>query len=435
MRHKFRFMTGVRKHRQFRYLALVALVVAALAVFVLPIAGVTLRTIGQTAARITPVTDPTALPRLEWSGLRYEGAFRLPADLAGETFASGGGPLAFNPLAGTLFVGARSGKIAEITVPTPLKADVIADLPVASYVQGFEDPTEGRIKDVAAEGAALSGLLVHRGRLYGTGLIYYDAKNAQTVSHFSRPVALASKGAAGPMKRVWKSGRTGFVAGYLAAVPPEWQSKLGGPALTGQCCQPIITRTSFGPAAFAWEPADLDRQDEIDAIPLVYYPSEHPTLGPWSGSNSTYGAATQVAGVVLPSGKRTALFIGRNGMGPYCYGNATSDKSLDGTFGKDGQKLCYDPASADKGQHAYPYRFQMWAYDLNDLAEVRAGRKEPWEVKPYGVWPFDLPYPEPSARVGGVTYDAERQRIYISQRAVHHDGYAYRPLIHVFQIP
>jgi hypothetical protein len=71
---------------------------------------------------------------------------------------------------------------------------------------------------------------------------------------------------------------------------------------------------------------------------------------------------------------------------------------------------------------------------LNDLAAVKAGRKKPWEPKPYGTWPLDLRVPTTVTQIGGVGYDPLRQRLYLSQMQADQDGYAYRPLIHVFQI-
>jgi hypothetical protein len=385
--------------------------------------------------RARPITDPTSLRRLEFADLEYGGAFRLPASEAnGDSFSAGGGPMAFNPARQSLFIGTRSGRIAEVSVPAAAKSQSIADLPSAEYLQPFADPTEGRISEVAPEGAALAGLLVHEGRLFGSGVIYYDANNTQSVSHFSRPLALNERGAS-PMKRLGQSGRTGLVAGYMSLVPPEWQSKLGGPALTGQCCLPIVSRTSWGPAAFAWDPSDLQRAGNVDARPLVYYTADHATLGPWDGSNPTYGGTIQMGGLAVIAGTRTALFVGRNGLGTFCYGNGTGDEKLANTTGRDGERYCYDPSNSDKGQHAYPYRYQMWAYDLNDWAAVRAGGRDPWNVKPYGVWPFELPFPEPGVRIGGVAYDAATQRLFISQMHADRDGFAYRPLIHVFHIP
>jgi hypothetical protein len=383
---------------------------------------------------IAPITDPTSLRRIAFENLIYEGAFRLPAsDANGDTFSFGGRPMAYNPQNNSLFVGARSLRVAEVSIPQPGKTSDINELPMADYLQPFEDPTEGHMKEVSEDGTTLAGLLVHERRLVGTGVIYYDANNTQTVTHFTRPLSLAERAVKG-MVRVGQSGKSGFTAGYMASVPPEWQSRLGGPAITGQCCLSIISRTSHGPAAFAFDPAGLSAGKNVPAEPLLYYPMDHPTLGSWEGSNPTYGGTTQVGGAALIAGTSTALFVGRNGSGAFCYGEGSADRAAAETRAADGGKICFDPTSSDKGQHAYPYRYQMWAYDLNELAEVRAGRRDPWSVKPYGVWPFELPFPEPSVRIGGVAYDAARQRIFIAQSQADRDGYAFRPLIHVFRV-
>ena len=388
---------------------------------------------GASQARVLPITDPTNSPRLSFEDLVYDGAFRLPAgELEGGNFSFGGGPIAFNGDSGTLYVGSHGGRIAEVKVPTPVNSAEIGALPFAEMVQPFADPTAGQMKDLG-EGANLAGLLVFQRRLYGTAVVYYDAQNSQEVSHFVRPLTLGRPGA-GPMRRVWDKGRTGFVAGYMATVPPEWQSRLGGPAITGQCCLPIITRTSWGPAAFVWNPADLDDGAAAKATALLYYDASHPTLGQFEGSSPAFGGTTHVAGVALIDRSRTALFIGGTGTGPFCYGNGTGDKSLVNTVAADGAKYCFDPTSSDKGQHAYPYHYQMWAYDLAEWAQVRAGRKEPWEVKPYAVWPFELPTRERSMRIAGVAYDADRRRVFISQRQADEDGYSFRALIHVYRV-
>ena len=332
-----------------------------------------------------------------------------------------------------MFVGSRLGRVAEVTIPTPVNSADVAALPFAEFVQPFADPSDGQMSTVG-DGANLAGLLVLGKRLYGTGLIYYDANNTQTISHFSRSLSLSQPGA-GKIKSVGDKGRSGYVAGYMAPIPPEWQSALGGPAITGQCCVPIISRTSWGPAAFAWDPSDLDSRDRVEAIPLVYYDGAHHTLGDFDASGSVFGATTLVAGAAIVGGTRTALFFGSNGIGELCYGNGTADRSLVNTVGSDGAKYCYDPTASDKGQHAFPYRYQIWAYDLNDLAAVRAGKRQPWDIKPYGVWGFELPVAEPTTRLLGVTYDAAQHRLFVSQRYADRDGFSYRALIHVFQLP
>lgn len=395
---------------------------------------VALAAVAAQPSRVTPVSDPTNLRRLGLEDLQYQGAFRLPAEESnGDSFSFGGRPAAYNPARDSLFVGTRSGRVAEINIPSPVRATDPNELPFAKFLQPLIDPAEGRITDIATDGVALSGLLVHGGRLLGTGVIYYDANNTQSLSHFARPLTLTERAVKG-FVRVGASGKTGLVAGYMATVPPEWQSRLGGPAVTGQCCIPIVSRTSYGPAMFTFDPDDVSANKNTAAHPLLYYTSDHQTLGRWEGSNPTYGGTMQVGGLALIAGTRTALFVGRNGLGPFCYGAGTADESKAKTRGPDGESYCYDPTTSDKGQHAFPYRYQMWAYDLNELAQVRAGKRDPWEVKPHGVWPFELPTPEPGVRIGGVAYDPAGQRLFIAQMQADRDGYAFRALMHVFRV-
>ena len=212
-----------------------------------------------------------------------------------------------------------------------------------------------------------------------------------------------------------------------------WQTALGGLILTGRCCIPIVSRTSLGMSAFAFDPSKLG-QPTVPAVPLLYYTRDRASLGPWEGSSDTYGATTQVAGMAFIEGTRSVLYVGRNGTGPYCYGTGTKDQSLAGTIGSDRAHRCYDPTNASKGSHAYPYRYQVWAYDANDFAAVKAGKKKPWDVKPYATFPITLPGGTSSVAFGGVGYDAERQLLYVSQMWAEGAASNHLPLIHVFKV-
>ena len=378
-------------------------------------------------------SDPSSLPLLTESSLQYLGGFRLPAGQTnGVDFSFGGRVIALNPEGPSMFVASLRGSVAEVTIPVPVHSANVSELPIASLVQPFADPTEGHLRDVASIGVNITGLLVFGKRLYGAASIYYDASNSQSVSHFSRSLRLDEKSFSG-WSRVWDAGRVGYVSGMMALVPSEWQARLGGPAVTGQCCIPIVTRTSVGPAAFAFDPVKIG-QPTVSATPLVYYTMDQATLGPWEGSNPTYGATTMIQALTVIAGSRTMLYLGSNGMGPHCYGNGSANKALHGTKGTDGATVCYDPTNNSKGSHAYPYRSQIWAYDLNDLAAVKAGKKKPWQVEPYGVWPLTFPTSESSMRLGGVGYDAERQIIYVAQLGADSERQANRPVMHAFQI-
>jgi hypothetical protein len=374
-----------------------------------------------------------ASPRLEQSGLQYVGAFRVPeATSNNDTISFGGGPLAYNSANNSLFIGTRNHNLAEISIPSPaVNSTDPKAMKQAAYLQGLTDPTEGRWGSISDSGLTFGGALVVDGKLIGSGVIYYDANNTQRVSHFSRSLKLAEKSFSG-WSSVWRAEQSGYVAGMMSAIPAEWQAALGGNVLTGQCCIPIVSRTSNGPSAFAFDHSKLG-QKSVPASALVYYTGDNATLGKWEGSNPTYGAATFVIGMAVIKGTRTLLYFGRNGMGTHCYGDGTADKSLDGKKSPDGTMYCYDPTSNSKGSHAYPYRYQVWAYDLGDLAAVKAGKKKPWQVVPYGVWPITLPIGEGAIPLGGVGYDAEHQLVYLSQLWADKDS-GYLPLIHVFKI-
>ena len=377
-------------------------------------------------------SDPSSLPLLSSAGLEYVGGFRVPAETVnGLNFDYGGQAMAFDPQTNSLFI-SSSGSVAEVSIPTPVNSSDVNALPFAQLLQPFTDPTEGHLRDLYSGDVKMEGLMVYGNRLYGTGYIYFDANNEQRFSHYSRSRQLNQASFSG-WSKLWDTGRQGFVSGMMAPVPAAWQAKLGGPAITGQCCIPIIYRTSSGPAAFAFDPATVG-QPAASATPLLYYPGEHATLGSWSGSDPTYGSTTEILGVAVIAGTRTILYVGRNGLGPYCYGSGTADPRLDGTTAPNGGPYCYDPTNSYKTVHSYPYRYQVWAYDMNDLAAVKAGAKQPWEVVPYGVWPLSLPTSESSVRLGGVGYDAQRQLLYVSQLRADADGYANRPIIHTFRV-
>ena len=316
--------------------------------------------------------DPLMLPRLAFSDLTYMGGFRLPNTPQGGDFSYGGSQMAYNPVRNSLFVSSLHYEVAEVTIPAPVNTSDINRMSFASYLQPFSDPSEGRLDDIGY-GSVLAGLLVHGDRLYASGYIYYDGLNTQLVSHFSHSTNLSEPSFRG-MSQVWETGKAGFVGGYMANVPAQWQPLLGGPALTGQCCIPIVTRTSFGPAAFGFDPAGIGGNTALPASPLLYYTKEHATLGPWEGASAMYGAATSMGGAAVIAGTRTALFIGRIGT-TFCYGYGVSNPALDGTKAADGQTNCYDPWNLAKGTHGYPYQYQIWAYEPRRLRRRQGWRQ------------------------------------------------------------
>ena len=231
-------------------------------------------------------------PLVQRSSLVYLGSFKVPSGIhsgghANAGFEYGGTALAFNPLRNSLFLVGHDWDqfTAEISIPSLGGT--------ATLLQPLVDASEG--KNVGAGTTKVGGNLVYNGKLYFTKYLYYDASGSQTLSHFIRPLDLSVKGQVMGPFRVGSLG-AGFYSGYFGLIPAEWQSALGGPVLTANCCLSIISRTSFGPAAFAIDPANIGVTQ--NAAPLVYYPSHHPTLARYHGPANPYWTASTIGSLV-----------------------------------------------------------------------------------------------------------------------------------------
>jgi hypothetical protein len=357
-----------------------------------------------------------ATPLVYQRDLIYLGAFRLPGGQIGESsFEYGGTALAFNPARNSLFLAGHDHHqaLAEVAIPE-IRTGPIPELATAKVLQPFVD-VRGRIPELTLEGnVKVGGLLVQGERLVGTLYEYYDGDANAVRSHFRlSSLELATAEVSG-LFQVGDAGG-GFVGGYMAPVPARWQAELGCSHLTGQAALAIVGRTSCGPCAMGFEPAELG-VNPVKTVPYVYYPLKHP-LAAEDTQNPLFNTTTEIRGVVFPEQSSSVLFFGSHGVGPYWYGEPNH-----------GGKA--DPYRDGKGPHAPPYVYQVWAYDVLELLAVKEERKSPWEVRPYEAWTFHLPYREESGHLGGAAYDAKTARIYVSQQNVDQA----RPVIHVFQV-
>ena len=355
-------------------------------------------------------------PLLQQGDLEYLGAFRVPSgNYGGSSFDYGGHVLAYNPANDSLYIsGSREHQfVAEISIPNIVNSTDLGSLPTATVRQNFADASEGRRKEQDdGNDAHDGGLLVYDGRLYGTVYRFYDASSdTQKRSHYVRPLELSSTGHVTGLVTVGAL-EAGFVSGYMTHIPDSWKAEMGAPALTGNCCLSIISRTSHGPAAFAFDPAVIGKTEPVPAEPLVYYTSSNP-LDLVESTGIYFNGTTEIRGIVFPEGTSSLLFVGRQGIGEFCYGTA---------------EACNDPDSIYHGMHAYPYRTQVWAYDANHLLAVKNGKAQPWSVRPYDVWHFQTPFDRNTP--GGAAYDQASARMFIAQLSADGD----RPVIVVYRV-
>ncbi len=413
------------------------------------------------------------------SDLEYIGAFKVPkgnlggASL-GTTLNNGGSGLAYNATNNTLIMsGPKSERLlTEINIPTPIISGNLGDLNTAITIQSPVDIANSNWdnlkidKTAIANGGRVGGFLFYNQKLIGSAYAYYDANYEAALSHFiASPNWISSGTQFEGMYRVGNSPiggvNGGFVGGYMANIPAAWQADFGGPALTGQAALSIITRTSYGPSVSVFDPDAIGILDPVPAKMIVGYPSTHQTLGTYGGTSLNFNMGTAVNGVVFPERSRSVLFFGRHGLGytglgDGCYGFGTSiyeeqgrtassvPNTCDGVTITGENLCCYDPSNSEKGNHAYPYVYRIWAYDASDLAKVAnatinstTGQQyEPWEIMPYAIWNIDLSFsPSSGIRdIKGIAYDNQSQRIYITQGSADVIGFDNYPVIHVFKV-
>jgi hypothetical protein len=98
----------------------------------------------------------------------------------------------------------------------------------------------------------------------------------------------------------------------------------------------------------------------------------------------------------------------------------------DTSTGKPMPKDCRLQTGGDfTGPHCLSKRPFILLYDISELAAVYRGEKEHNEPQPYAAVPLEAYFRSSSAM--GTTYDAEAQRLYLSEGGDH-------PIVHVFAI-
>ena len=316
------------------------------------------------------------------------GPSHLPAKVAGDPDGFSFGGLLSVDRAGSLWVSTKAGRWVKFGTE-----ETIAPLALPNG-------------DWSHGGALIDGPDVIR-----SAYIYYDANNTQRVGHHDGQ----------QWRSVWDEKKQGYVAGYMCWVPERWRADLGD-FLTGQSGIPIISRTSYGPAVFG---ASATPSATSVTKPLIYYPPEHQTLGAYEGQGELFNETMQIKGVAIIDD--AIVFGGTIGIGPRCYGNGTSDQSKHDTQ-VGGEHFCYDPEFADKGNHAYPYRYQLWRYPIADVIAAT----NPWDLIPEIIvldqWPG-------RTKLAGMAYDERTRTLYFSQHAAeNNDRVGGYPVIHSYRV-
>ena len=396
---------------------------------------------GQFESIVTIVDDDgVQLPLFELSDLAYLGAFKVPSGQVGTSgFEFGGNAITFNPAGNSLFLASdvdRGLHVAEISIPSQLVlGGNVAQMNVASVLQPFTNlgsllttNAAGQTGTLAFdyENLNLGGLIVANGGLTGgvfTGYTGAEPENSRN-THFRTTglnlASLTTSSIAGllDIRRNTNVLDGRIRGGYMAEVPLEWRDYIGANYVTGAAAQNRIEFSSSGPALFG---LDATNPQASSGISLVRYPHAFPLQ--WSDPSNTspqpiFNGTSKIDGVSFVPGTRSVIFIGSNGLSSIGYGIGS---------------LFNDTARPYSGFHSQNgnYKYQIWAYDIEDFAAVRNGTKTPWSVRPTSVVNFDLATPEPAKLIGGTAFDPATGRLYVSQKLA---GPNSTPVIHVYKL-
>ena len=363
-------------------------------------------------------TQPAEGTLVSQNDLTYQGSFRVPyGDGSSESSLSwGGAGLGYNPNRDSLFITGHNWHqlTAEISIPALGQSPTPLALPQASFLQRPEDAADGKLPAAfGPDGSSferIGGYLVDGDDLIVSGYNFYDAANQQRQSHLVTDIDL---GSSSDFVALTDQVQPRWLSGAMTNIPAAWQAAFGGDTfMTGLSGISIVSNSSVGPSAATFTRQSLTGSNPAELV--LGYPLSDP-LDDYEAQSELWNGTSEVRGMVFPEETSSVLYFGTHGVGEFCYGTGPD---------------CDDPVSPHPGTHAYPYRYQVWAYDAADLAEVYAGNAEPESVRPYDVWELDLPYSPSTMQIGGASYDPTTGRIFVSQAFA--DGE--NPVIHVFTL-
>ena len=425
----------------------------------------------------------------------YLGAFRLPGN--GErpvTFAYGGEAMTHNPagnpggseeqLPGSLFVMGHNrmpygelpdgNRIAEITIPTPVIATSINDLPQGEFIQDFHNVDSGfftvfeEIPRVGMEylDTPATGPLIH----LTWGQHFHDQPANQIASHawFSPDLSMPE------MQGPWYLGNQSLysVNDYLFVIPAAWADQYvgGRPLAAGRFRDGGWS--GMGPALFAYSPwtdasgAPAVSNSRLEEVVLLLYESSENTpniercLNGYQHGDEWSGGAW----ITANSDKTAVMFAGTKSTGErYWYGFTSPDgpqhvcveneylgqftlcRMADGTPCPDESSAVCANHNDNRGWWSNSFNARIILYNPADLARVALGELEPWEPQPYAYLDIDQHlFHNPTGvevgtlgsgvqrryRLGDTAYDRENGLLYILELFADEA----KPVVHVWQV-
>lgn len=312
---------------------------------------------------VNPSADPRTAPLVQASDITYLGSFTLPSSAGGVDWTFGGQGIGIGPLNNgvpTLLYcangnsGTTYGKVGQFTIPAIGGTASLVSSGTISLSQRWTNDTTNSQAILGTHYDSITG------KILVSGIGTYSNSSQDLNSMASGSSTFTAWTTPQPTSNT-ESPRLG--AGKFGPVPHEWQPLVGGNRVYSvQSPHSIDANAENGCGIFTFDPASVSGSGNIPVSRLIHYPYNGTAnfRGNSSGT-SLFIETCYVSGAAWVPNTRSVVFFGQRAMGslsnyysqnPFnqCYGLATA---------------CSDPCQTEnKGFHGYPYRINMWLYDM-----------------------------------------------------------------------
>jgi hypothetical protein len=365
--------------------------------------------------------------------LAYLGAFRVSSDDFGVSNSNYAvGTLGFNPENNSLFLAghAQHNAVAEFAIPglgtaTDVPSLPIVETPLQPFTALLDASPHGNPEAIDR----VTGLFCIDGSLIVNAELWYDAAGT------ARDTTLLVRDAdalGGTVDGYFELDGAAHAGGYMAAIPEEWRTALGGTHLVGWASNySIVSRYSVGPSLFVFDPLDVSGSSAGAEGPIATrvwtdfpHAGEHylgaDALTTVEGSApALWNFLSRAVYAFIVPGTRTFAAFGSSG----------------GVDSGIGYKIVQDDGNECGGYcayHADDYYNYYWFFDLDDILAA----SEPYEPRPYAFGRWSVPFDDGGEhRIIGGTFDESGRVLYLSLDAAGQVGdYDRPPVIVAFRV-
>jgi len=387
--------------------------------------------------------------RLQPADLEYIGAFRLPdGTTAVKSWLYGGTGMTYYPngdpsgpndgFPGSLFAVGHDWEhqVSEISIPKPKvsASKNVNDLNTAAALQAFQDILD--VKSVEMPRSDLEYLPPQGSQT--SGKIYYcrggHLQDENDLTHGWFDTNLTKPNRAG----LWgiKNRSAYSVSDYLFEIPESWANVYtpGKRLATGRFRDGGWS--GQGPMLFAFGPWNQGNPPAagtlLENIPLIQYTSTLDFDSTVHTMNDYHHSDEWSGGAWLTSGSKSAVvFVGTKGTGNCWYGFGNGVVWPD----EPPYPPIPDPPYNVRGWWSTGFKGVFIFYDTDRLADVAAGKSQPWEPQPYAAMDVDsylynVTGTQQKSHFGAAAFDRQRGYFYVMEYLADNE----KPLVHVWKI-